>query len=137
MRYVEESFARSKSFSGAGYDFTIHFFAESPALEIREGDEVVVEVSTSTGENVLTGGNPLEIQVLQGFARLAMRDMISGETVELFAEPGMDIEISPHNTFYQFTNLSNEPFIYRDYCEDFNPSDEPSLNEYLTSQPQV
>lgn len=96
---------------------------------LKTGDEVLLEIRGSAEPCVLIGGNPLKLNILQGFGRLAILELATSEMRNIFLEVGDDVEVPTANTVYWYENMGDEPFAVRDHCDAFDPANEPRLSD--------
>ncbi len=114
--------------SGGEVDYSIYVLERS---DLSTGDEVLLEISSKLEPCVLIGGNPLKIDVVQGFGRLAIIDLKSGAGSEIFLEPGVEAEVPANNILYWYENMGEDQLILRDHCDDFGPANEPGLADVV------
>ncbi len=112
------------------HKYTVHVVDRG---DIKIGDEVIIEVMTSTEPCILIAGSPLELNVLSGAGRLVMRTLESGdEQTEALIEDDL-LAVPAANTLYWYENLGQGNLVLRDHCDDFNPDNEPTLREVATA----
>lgn len=114
--------------SGVEVDYSI-FVLERP--DLKTGDEVLLEIRGKLEPCVLVGGNPLKIDVVQGFGRLATIDLENGTASDIFLEPGTEAVVPASNTLYWYENIGEDSLVLRDHCDDFDPANEPSLGDVV------
>lgn len=112
----------------SGVDFDVMTVA-SPGM--KEGDRVLLNIATKTGDNVLIGGNPLGIDVLRGAGRLVVTDLKDGSVTETQLEPGQHLTIPSDNVVYSYENTGNGNLMLRDTCLDFSLAHEPSAQDVV------
>ena len=71
-------------------DYSI-FVLQRP--DLTTGDEVLLEIRGSAEPCVLIGGNSLKLDVVQGFGRLAIIELATGEKPNIFLEEGAEAEV--------------------------------------------
>lgn len=115
----------------ANIEYDINYITH-PNFE--SGERVLLAIRRAVEACVLTGGNPLNLEVLGGFGRLGMVDLVDGSSRDIFLEPGEIVDVWP-GTAYWYENLGgyDNELIVRDTCIGFDPTNEPTLDEYLST----
>ncbi len=93
--------------------------------EHESGDRVILDIPSATEPNILIGGNPLNIEVLDGFGRLRAIELASRKEENKFLEPGVELEIPSDNIIYYYENLGESSLVIRDTCPSFRLEHEP------------
>jgi len=101
----------------------------SPTL--GKSDRVLLDIYTQTEPNVLIGGNKLNVDVLEGIGKLTVVNFLDGEIVERQLEPGMKVDIPAENVAYWYENQGRNNLLLRDTCTDFDPINEPLLEDVV------
>jgi hypothetical protein len=123
---VGERIAETIPVSSDGVDFDVHVLERDG---LPTGDEVLLDIRSTTHKAVLIGGNPLELKVAKGTGSLVMIDLATGDRSEMMLSQGDEAEVSAHNTLYWYENTGDESFIVRDHCDAFDPAHEPTAAE--------
>ena len=111
-------------------DFSIHTVSRP---DLPTGDEVLLEIREASMPCILTGGRPVNLNVLKGFGRLTVVDLNTGNIQDSFLEEGSQAEVTSNKSLYWVENVGDEPLIIRDYCDDFDPANEPSLKSLVSA----
>ncbi len=111
-------------------DYSIHVLNRDG---ITVGDEVLLEIRDTAEPCVLIGGHALELTVESGFGRLAIVDLKTGGTSNVFLEDGTETSIPTENTLYWYENMGSETLVIRDHCDEFDPANEPSLAKVVAA----
>lgn len=98
---------------------------------MKEGDRVLLNIATRTGDSVLIGGNALNIDVLRGAGRLVTTDLKDGSVNETPLEPGQHLTIPSDNVVYRYENTGDGNLLLRDTCLDFSLAHEPSAQDVV------
>jgi hypothetical protein len=109
-----------------GIDYDVHVLERDG---LHTGDEVLLDIRSTTEKLVLIDGNPLELKIAQGAGRVVMIDLATGDRSEMMLSQGDEAEVSAHNTLYWYENTGDESFIVRDHCDAFDPAHEPTAAE--------
>jgi len=115
-------------------DFSIHTVSKP---DLHTGDEVLLEIRKASMPCVLIDGRPVSLKVLQGFGRLTVIDLNTGNIQNAFLEHGSQAEVTSNNSLYWVDNVGDETLIIRDHCDDFDPANEPSLKSVVNSLIQL
>ncbi len=125
-----ETISESTKVGGSGFvDYDIHAVQREG---LKDGDEVILDIRFMSECLVLIGGNPLDLEVIQGDGIVDEIDLKTGErtTRILFSDSNNRHQISPENTLYWYLNPdSSSNFLVRDHCDDFDPKNEPTLEK--------
>lgn len=92
-----------------------------------QNDRVLLDIYTETKKLVLTGGNPLTTDVLEGQGKLHMVYLKDGSATERELEVDMRVVIPTDNVIYWYENTGDVNLLIRDTCSEFDNKNEPSL----------
>lgn len=126
---IVETTAYPLTFDDAS-EFLVHVVARDG---LNPGDEVLIEVPRATEPCVLIGGKPLEILIESGTGRLIMQSLETGEEQIEAVITNDETTISPANTLYWYERIMGNALVIRDHCDDFSPSNEPTLGAVVNS----
>ncbi len=115
-------------------DYSI-FVLERP--DLTTGDEVLLEIRASAEPCVLIGGNFLKLDILQGFGRLAIIELATGQMRNIALEKGTEAKVPADNTLYWYENTGDVPLVVRDHCGEFDPTNEPRLSDLVQALTQL
>jgi len=126
--HIGESFANTSDITSV--DYTAHVI-QRPGL--KSGDEVLLEIRGFGEPCILMGGNSIELEVVSGFGKLAMIDLTVANITDIPLAPGTKAVVPPKNTLYWYENGTDDPLIVRDRCDDFDSSNEPTLEKVVNA----
>ncbi len=128
---VDEKIVASTPFiEEGGIDFDI-MTVSSPGM--KEGDRVLLNIATKTGDSVLMGGNPLAVDVLRGAGKLVTTDLKDGSISETPLTPGQHLTIPTDNIVYRYENTGERTLVLRDTCLDFDLNHEPRAEQVVSA----
>lgn len=100
----------------------------------KDKDRALLEVRTKMRPCAYIGdGNPLSLEVKDGFGKLRTVDLQTGDIAERFLEPGWTGEV-PSGVIYWYENFGSEKdsdLVILDTCPDFDAENEPALSDVV------